>query len=908
MNLALKDPAPKGLASKNPALKKRAPKRPVLSNFSVLSAKDTIKQISRHICFTTRPCVRGKFLFVGDEKFFVRGVTYGTFRPQPTPQTTQQPTPQPAQQGAPQDEGVQFPSPDIVKRDFALMQQNSINCLRVYTIPPQWLLDCAQRHCLRVMVGLPWEQHIAFLNNPECAREIEERMHNQVKSLGGHPAILMYAIGNEIPPTIVRWHGRKKIEAFIKRLYKTVKAADPEGLVTYVNFPTTEYLQLDFLDVISFNVYLERQDILEAYLSRLHNLAHDKPLVMTEIGLDSQRNGEIVQADVLDWQIKTVFASGCAGAFVFAWTDEWYRGGADIDNWDFGLTTRDRGPKPALAIVKNHFANVPFPGQKEWPRISVFVCSYNGSRTIRKTLSELARLDYPDYEVVVVNDGSTDETPQIAREFNVRLINTENRGLSVARNEALKDEAASIVVYIDDDAYPDPHWLKYIAHTFLTTGFAAVGGPNLLPLESSITENCVGNAPGGATHVLINDRVAEHIPGCNMAYRKEALKAIGGFDGQFRSAGDDVDVCWRIQKMGWQIGYHPAAYVWHLRRNRLKTYWRQQKGYGKAEAMLEKKWPDKYNAIGHVPWSGRLYGRGQTASLFSGRWRVYQGVWGSAPFQSIYEPAGSIFFSFPLMPEWYLLIALLGLLSILSLLWEPLVPFTVLFVLSVIAPIIQAVKSARRAKFTIKEPSFAQKVELYGLTAFLHLMQPLARLVGRVSYGLNPFKCRGKVNLFFPRKEIISIWQEEWHSSEEILGWIDDALKEQNVPVFCGGQFDAWDLEVRGGLLGGARLLLTREEHAWGKQMLHFAIAPNCKISRTWVIGLFTVLAVFAATDQAWIATLVLFGLGGFTALRTLQKCAYAKTVLVNAVNKVKGYRYKEKKRLGTNLKKIVFD
>ena len=72
------------------------------------------------------------------------------------------------------------------------------------------------------------------------------------------------------------------------------------------------------------------------------NLAGNRPLLMAEIGLDSQRHGAEKQAHALDWQIRTTSAAGCCGAFVFAWTDEWYRGGHHIEDWDFGLVTRDR--------------------------------------------------------------------------------------------------------------------------------------------------------------------------------------------------------------------------------------------------------------------------------------------------------------------------------------------------------------------------------------------------------------------------------------------------------------------------------------------------------------------------------------------------------------------------------------
>jgi hypothetical protein len=76
---------------------------------------------------------------------------------------------------------------------------------------------------------------------------------------------------------------------------------------------------------------------------------------------------------------------------------------------------------------------------------------------------------------------------------------------------------------------------------------------------------------------------------------------------------------------------------WHHRRNSMAMYWRQQKGYGKAEALLEEKWPERYNAFGHLNWSGRLYGRGFAFPIPFGRARVYGGVWGTAAYQSLYE-------------------------------------------------------------------------------------------------------------------------------------------------------------------------------------------------------------------------------------------------------------------------------
>ncbi len=186
------------------------------------------------------------------------------------------------------------------------------------------------------------------------------------------------------------------------------------------------------------------------------------------------------------------------------------------------------------------------PQERPSPRISVIVCSYNGAHTIRDTLEGLLRLDYPTYEVIVVDNGSTDATTSIVQAHGFRLISTENRGLSNARNTGMQAAQGEIVAYIDDDAYPSSNWLRHLATTFIRTNHAGVGGPHLAPDNESWIADCVANAPGEPVHVLLADRVAEHIPGCNMAFRKSTLQSIGGFDPRYRTAGDDVDVCWRL--------------------------------------------------------------------------------------------------------------------------------------------------------------------------------------------------------------------------------------------------------------------------------------------------------------------------------------------------------------------------
>ena len=128
-----------------------------------------------------------------------------------------------------------------------------------------------------------------------------------------------------------------------------------------------------------------------------------------------------------------------------------------------------------------------------------------------------------------------------------------------------------MIAYTDSDCIADPDWLTHLVHQLMHSGAAAVGGPNLTPDDGWLA-SCVAAAPGQPTHVLVSDQVAEHIPGCNMAFRREALEAINGFDPQFLKAGDDVDICWRLQHEGCLITFAPGAFVWHHRRQNPGSY------------------------------------------------------------------------------------------------------------------------------------------------------------------------------------------------------------------------------------------------------------------------------------------------------------------------------------------------
>ena len=191
-----------------------------------------------------RPCVRGKFLFVGDDRFYVKGVSYGAFTSR--------------------EDDTEYHAPETIEGDFAQMAANGINTVRIpHTVPPLSLLDAAHRHGLRVMVGLSAEQYVGYLiDQIKDIGEIERVILERVHGCANHPALLCYALGNEISTSLVRYLGPRRIERYLRRLYRAVKSEVPDVLVTYANYPTTEYLRMPWLDLLCFNVYLESQPAL----------------------------------------------------------------------------------------------------------------------------------------------------------------------------------------------------------------------------------------------------------------------------------------------------------------------------------------------------------------------------------------------------------------------------------------------------------------------------------------------------------------------------------------------------------------------------------------------------------------------------------------------------------------------
>jgi O-antigen biosynthesis protein len=653
--------------------------------------------------------VSGKIFIVGGRHFDIRGVTYGTFLPRA--------------------DGQPFLPASDVQRDFASIRERGLNAVRTYHVPPPDVLEAAEAAGLRLLVGLEYRDWRLLEPGRRSRRAIRDAGRRAVdealEACRDHRgAILGISVGNEIPTDVVRLHGISAVQDQLSGLVRHLHDGDPSLLATYVSFPTTEYLDVEGSDFLALNVFLERPGELARYVAHLHVLADDRPVVISELGLAEAVHGVERQAEFLQAQLAEVDVSGAAGAFVFSWTDEWAVAGQPVDDWRFGLTSKHRQPKPALDVVEQWARRDVRALRSDWPALSVVVCAYNEERYLGDCLESLLHLDYPNLDVVICDDGSTDRTLEIASSYPFRIQALEHKGLSAARNAGLEVARGDLIAYLDADAACDPDWPYHLALSF-ESGVDATGGPNLPVPSAGFAERVVAYSPGGPMQVLITDDRAEHVVGANMAFRRTTLRDLGGFDVAYTSAGDDVDICWRLLDAGHEIGFAHAAQVWHHRRDSLGRYLRQQRGYGRSERMVSGRHRERFNRLGQARWAGFLYSSPRL------RWPLlrpvlYHGYLGMAPFQRVsrWRAEAAIQFGSALMPL-LVPVAILGVILGFVSTWALLIP-----ALAVAAVAGYAGLAAAAIRPHHQEP---HPYRLRLLAGAMHAIQPFVRAWGRIT-------------------------------------------------------------------------------------------------------------------------------------------------------------------------------
>jgi hypothetical protein len=166
----------------------------------------------------------------------------------------------------------------------------------------------------------------------------------------------------------------------------------------------------------------------------------------------------------------------------------------------------------------------------------------------------------------------------------------------------------------------------------------------------------------------------------------------------------------------------------------------------------------------------------------------------------------------------------------------------------------------------------------------LHLLQPVARLLGRVRFGLTPWRRKTKTRFVRPRTRVIDLWSETWEDPVRRLQELEEALRRLGGHTARGGEFDRWDLEVRGGLFGAVRILMAIEEHGEGRQMVRLRTRPRFTRPALILALLFLGSSLLTLSLGSWGVGVVLGFVTASLLFRTLGDCAAATAVMLEAV------------------------
>jgi glycosyltransferase involved in cell wall biosynthesis len=225
-------------------------------------------------------------------------------------------------------------------------------------------------------------------------------------------------------------------------------------------------------------------------------------------------------------------------------------------------------------------------------KVSIVIAARNAERTLAKCLDSLMKLDYPDYEVIVVDDGSSDWTAEIAASYQkFKVLRTAGLGRSTARNLGVKEARGDFIAFTDSDCIVHPEWLTELLSVFASDDITAVGGIQRSPGDETWFGKKVHRFLGACgfftsyMQSFPDVREVTHNASCNVMYRKSAYEAAGGFSAKF-VAGEDPDLDYRLRQKEHRLFFNPKAIVYHYRAKTLAQFGRMMCRYGAAQGEL----------------------------------------------------------------------------------------------------------------------------------------------------------------------------------------------------------------------------------------------------------------------------------------------------------------------------------
>lgn len=198
------------------------------------------------------------------------------------------------------------------------------------------------------------------------------------------------------------------------------------------------------------------------------------------------------------------------------------------------------------------------------PLVSIVIPVKDQEKTIRKCIDSLLNLDYPEYEIIIVDNNSKDKSPTLVKRYKnrkIRLLFERKPGSYSARNKGIQIAKGEIIAFSDGDCVIDKNWLKFLVQPFKDKRVGGVGGKiDVYKPKNKFELYC------SKFHHLNEMYIKEKNPfllTANVAYKKKILEDINLFDGNLYSGGD-VDVSWKVMKLGYRLYFEPKAIVSHI--------------------------------------------------------------------------------------------------------------------------------------------------------------------------------------------------------------------------------------------------------------------------------------------------------------------------------------------------------
>ncbi|MFH1332562.1 MAG: glycosyltransferase [archaeon] len=231
-------------------------------------------------------------------------------------------------------------------------------------------------------------------------------------------------------------------------------------------------------------------------------------------------------------------------------------------------------------------------------KISVVIPVYNDAKNLQKMMESLKKQTFKNFETIVIDDGSKDNSYEIAKKYADKVLRNEtNKGPAVTRNRGIKNAKAEIIAFTDSDCEAKEDWLEKINQLFADKEISVMMGKVTLPKSTLIADSisALGFPAGG--HVgfekmwkVNKEGFTDHLSSCNMALRKEVFEKQGMIDESFPLAGaEDSELSYRLTKNGVKIKYNPDAIVTHEPRTSLKSFIRWQITRGRSNYHFKKK-------------------------------------------------------------------------------------------------------------------------------------------------------------------------------------------------------------------------------------------------------------------------------------------------------------------------------